>query len=37
MASGLEKVWTFSPVFRSENTQSTRHLSEFYMVEAEIG
>ncbi|CAL8103231.1 unnamed protein product [Orchesella dallaii] len=34
--SGLEKVWTFSPVFRAENAKSTRHLSEFYMVEAEM-
>lgn len=25
-----------SPVFRSENAQSTRHLAEFYMVEAEL-
>jgi aspartyl/asparaginyl-tRNA synthetase len=35
LCSGLGKVWTFSPVFRAENQQSTRHLSEFYMVEAE--
>lgn len=35
-ACGLEKVWTFSPVFRAENNQSTRHLAEFYMVEAEL-
>lgn len=34
--SGLNKVWTFSPVFRAENARSTRHLAEFYMVEAEI-
>jgi len=25
-----------SPVFRAENAQSTRHLSEFYMIEAEV-
>jgi len=31
----LGHVWTFSPVFRAENNISTRHLSEFYMVEAE--
>lgn len=36
VACGLDKVWTFSPVFRAENQQSTRHLSEFYMVEAEL-
>lgn len=35
-ACGLEKVWTLSPVFRAENAQSSRHLSEFYMVEAEL-
>lgn len=34
--SGLGKVWTFSPAFRAENNKSTRHLSEFYMLEAEI-
>ncbi|ODM92201.1 putative asparagine--tRNA ligase, mitochondrial [Orchesella cincta] len=33
---GLEKVWTFSPVFRAENSKSSRHLAEFYMVEAEM-
>ncbi|XP_035715819.1 probable asparagine--tRNA ligase, mitochondrial isoform X2 [Folsomia candida] len=33
---GLGKVWTFSPAFRAENNKSTRHLSEFYMLEAEI-
>lgn len=34
--SGMERVWTMSPVFRAENARSTRHLAEFYMVEAEI-
>jgi len=33
--SGLKKVWTMSPVFRAENSKSTKHLSEFYMLEAE--
>ncbi|KAK7067705.1 hypothetical protein SK128_023428 [Halocaridina rubra] len=35
MASGLSKVYNFSPTFRAENSQSRRHLSEFWMVEAE--
>lgn len=35
MASGLSKVYNFSPTFRAENSQTRRHLSEFWMVEAE--
>ncbi|WP_185861189.1 asparagine--tRNA ligase [Blattabacterium cuenoti] len=33
---GLGKVYTFGPVFRAENSNTSRHLSEFWMVEPEI-
>src|SRR3546814_740143 len=32
----LSKVYTFGPTFRAENSNSTRHLAEFWMVEPEI-
>jgi len=32
----LSKVYTFGPTFRSENSNTSRHLSEFWMVEPEI-
>lgn len=35
MCHGLGDVYTFGPVFRSENSKSPLHLSEFYMIEAE--
>lgn len=35
-ASALSKVYTFGPTFRAENSNTTRHLAEFWMVEPEI-
>jgi len=35
-ASALSKVYTFGPTFRAENSHTTRHLAEFWMVEPEI-
>ncbi|GAB7361384.1 hypothetical protein MBLNU230_g1439t2 [Neophaeotheca triangularis] len=36
LASALPKVWTLSPTFRAERSDTPRHLSEFYMLEAEV-
>ncbi|XP_049849178.1 probable asparagine--tRNA ligase, mitochondrial [Schistocerca gregaria] len=35
-ASALSKVYTFGPAFRAENSHTSRHLSEFWMVEPEM-
>jgi asparaginyl-tRNA synthetase len=35
LAQGLGKVYNFSPCFRAEKSNTTRHLSEFWMIEAE--
>ena len=35
-ALSLGKVYTFGPTFRAENSNTTRHLAEFWMVEPEI-
>jgi len=34
-AIGLSKVYTFGPTFRAENSNTSRHLAEFWMVEPE--
>lgn len=36
LAMSLGKVYTFGPTFRSENSNTTRHLSEFWMIEPEM-
>ncbi|MBR8829094.1 MAG: asparagine--tRNA ligase [Gomphosphaeria aponina SAG 52.96 = DSM 107014] len=36
MALALEKVYTFGPTFRAENSNTSRHLAEFWMVEPEM-
>jgi asparaginyl-tRNA synthetase len=35
-ALGLAEVYTFGPTFRAENSHTTRHLAEFWMVEPEM-
>ena len=35
-ACGLGKTYTFGPTFRAENSNTSRHLSEFWMVEPEV-
>ena len=35
-ACSLGSVYTFGPTFRSENSNTTRHLSEFWMIEPEV-
>ncbi|RLD29868.1 MAG: asparagine--tRNA ligase [Bacteroidetes bacterium] len=35
-AMSLGKVYTFSPTFRAENSNTSRHLSEFWMIEPEV-
>lgn len=36
LAMGLGKVYTFGPTFRAENSNTSRHLAEFWMVEPEV-
>ncbi|MBM3382953.1 MAG: asparagine--tRNA ligase [Betaproteobacteria bacterium] len=36
LALGLGKVYTFGPTFRAENSNTSRHLSEFWMIEPEM-
>lgn len=35
-ATSLGKVYTFGPTFRAENSNTSRHLAEFWMVEPEM-
>ncbi|TDZ13950.1 Asparagine--tRNA ligase [Colletotrichum spinosum] len=36
LAQSLGHVWTLSPTFRAEQSDTSRHMSEFYMLEAEM-
>ena len=36
ICNGISQVYNFSPAFRAETGRSRRHLSEFWMVEAEV-
>jgi asparaginyl-tRNA synthetase len=36
MATAFSRVYTFGPTFRAENSNTSRHLAEFWMVEPEI-
>lgn len=35
-ALALSKIYTFGPTFRAENSNTTRHLAEFWMIEPEM-
>lgn len=35
-ACALSKIYTFGPVFRAENSNTSRHLAEFWMIEPEV-
>ncbi|WOD42049.1 asparagine--tRNA ligase [Hwangdonia lutea] len=35
-AMSLSKVYTFGPTFRAENSNTSRHLAEFWMIEPEV-
>lgn len=36
LACGLGRVYTFGPTFRAENSNTTRHVAEFWMIEPEM-
>ncbi len=35
-AMGMRRVYTFGPTFRAENSNTSRHLAEFWMIEPEV-
>lgn len=35
-ATAVSQIYTFGPTFRAENSNTTRHLSEFWMIEPEM-
>jgi asparaginyl-tRNA synthetase len=35
-AMAMSRVYTFGPTFRAENSNTTRHLAEFWMIEPEV-
>lgn len=35
-AMALSEIYTFGPTFRAENSNTTRHLAEFWMIEPEM-
>ena len=35
-AMGLGRIYTIGPTFRAENSNTTRHLAEFWMIEPEV-
>ncbi|KAH9994719.1 asparaginyl-tRNA synthetase [Russula vinacea] len=36
LSNAVARVWTLSPCFRAERSQTSRHLAEFWMLEAEL-
>src|SRR5438045_9568555 len=35
-ATAFSEIYTFGPTFRAENSNTTRHLAEFWMIEPEM-
>jgi len=36
LACAMDRIYTFGPTFRAENSNTSRHLSEFWMIEPEM-